>query len=140
MPINSFTDPVAGTSSFPALVVTATIPFNGPGLAGENLTSIAKVAPGSTLAGLSGPERLSGYEIEEIASGAFPSFFILKDLAEDLPMGVSGKSSAPSIFPIGAVAGCFGAVVSDFLASHEVVSVSRATNSGRQTEWRIRLD
>ena len=97
---------IAGTSSFPPLVEIATAPCAVPALVGENLTSIASVPPGETVAGLFGPERLSGYEIAEISSGAFPAFLMVKDLAADSPTEISEKSRLPSICAIGAGACC----------------------------------
>jgi hypothetical protein len=95
---------------------------------------------GSTVAGLLWPERLSGYEIAEITRGAVPVFLTVNAFETVSPTEISAKSKEPSIFPIGAGAGCWGTGVSGFLASQEVESAKKATNNGRQTKWRIRFD
>ena len=130
MPDNSFAVPVAGTSNLPPFDVMTTAPCKLPGLAGENLTWITRVPLGSTVAGLSWPERLSGYEIAEITRGAVPVFWIVKFFAVVAPTATSAKSKEPSILPIGAGAG-WGTGVSGFLASQEVESAKKATNNGR---------
>ena len=140
IPDNSFAVPVAGTSSLPPFDVTTRAPFRLPGLVGENLTLITSLPLGSTVAGLSWPERLSGYEIAEITRGAVPVFLTVNAFEAVSPTATSAKSKEPSILPIGAGAGCWGTGVSGFLASQEVESAKKATNNGRQAKWRIRFD